>query len=37
MYDEWSNYWPTSDDQPFADFFNNVHEYVATATLLTRE
>jgi peptidoglycan/LPS O-acetylase OafA/YrhL len=35
--DEWSIYWPTSDDQPFADFFNNVHKYVATATLLTRE
>ena len=35
MYDEWSNYWPTSDDQPFADFINNVHKYVATATPLT--
>jgi dihydrofolate reductase len=20
MYDEWSGYWPTSDEQPFADF-----------------
>lgn len=37
MYDEWSNYWPNSDDQPFADFINNVHKYVATATPLTRE
>jgi dihydrofolate reductase len=37
MYDEWSNYWPTSDDQPFADFINTVHKYVATATPLTRE
>lgn len=37
MYDEWSNYWPTSDDQPFADFINNVQKYVATATPLTRE
>ena len=37
MYDEWSNYWPTSDDQPFADFINNVHKYVATSTPLTRE
>ena len=37
MYDEWSNYWPKSDDQPFADFINNVHKYVATATPLTRE
>jgi dihydrofolate reductase len=37
MYDEWSTYWPSSDDQPFADFINNVHKYVATATPLTRE
>ena len=37
MYDEWSNYWPKSEDQPFADFINNVHKYVATATPLTRE
>jgi dihydrofolate reductase len=37
MYDEWSNYWPTSDDQPFADFINNVQKYVATSTPLTRE
>ena len=37
MYDEWSSYWPRSDDQPFADFINNVHKYVATATPLTTE
>ena len=37
MYDEWSNYWPKSDDQPFADFINNVHKYVATASPLTNE
>ena len=37
MYDEWSGYWPKSDDQPFADFINNVHKYVATATPLTGE
>lgn len=37
MYDEWSNYWPKSNDQPFADFINNVHKHVATATPLTRE
>ena len=37
MYDEWSSYWPKSDDQPFADFINNVHKYVATATPLARE
>lgn len=37
MYDEWSSYWPTSDDQPFADFINNVPKYVATTTPLTGE
>jgi dihydrofolate reductase len=37
MYDEWSDYWPKSDDQPFADFINTVHKYVATATPLTNE
>jgi dihydrofolate reductase len=37
MYDEWSVYWPKSDDQPFADFINNVQKYVATATPLTRK
>jgi dihydrofolate reductase len=35
MYEEWSNYWPESDDQPFADFINNVRKYVATSTPLT--
>ena len=34
MYDEWSDYWPASDDQPFADFINTVQKYVATATPL---
>ena len=37
MYDEWSAYWPRSDDQPFADFINTVHKYVAAATPLTTE
>ena len=32
MYDEWSEYWPTSDDQPFADFINNVQKYVVTSS-----
>jgi len=32
IYDEWSNYRPKSDDQPFADFINSVHKHVATAT-----
>ena len=35
MYDEWSSYWPKSDEQPFADFINNVKKYVATSTPLT--
>lgn len=34
-YDEWSRYWPTSDEQPFADFINNVPKYVVTSTPLT--
>jgi len=37
MYDAWASYWPKSDDQPFADFINNVNKYVATATPLTAE
>ena len=32
MYDEWAEYWPTSDDQPFADFINTVRKYVVTST-----
>jgi dihydrofolate reductase len=35
MYDEWSGYWPTSDEQPFADFINSVKKYVVTSTPLT--
>jgi dihydrofolate reductase len=31
MYDEWAEYWPTSDDQPFADFINTVTKHVATS------
>jgi dihydrofolate reductase len=34
MYDEWSQYWPTSDEQPFADFINRVKKYVVTSTAL---
>ena len=37
MYDEWANYWPSSGDQPFADFINGVRKYVATSTPLTAE
>jgi dihydrofolate reductase len=35
MYDEWSRYWPTSDEQPFADFINSVRKYVVTSRPLT--
>lgn len=35
MYDEWSRYWPTSSEQPFADFINNVKKYVVTSTPLS--
>jgi dihydrofolate reductase len=31
MFDEWSRYWPTSDEQPFADFINSVKKYVVTS------
>jgi dihydrofolate reductase len=34
-YDEWSRYWPTSDEQPFADFINAVPKYIVTSTPLT--
>ena len=34
MYDEWSRYWPTSDEQPFADFINGVRKVVVTSTPL---
>jgi dihydrofolate reductase len=33
-YDEWSRYWPTSNEQPFADFINAVPKYVVTSTPL---
>jgi dihydrofolate reductase len=35
MYDAWSRYWPTSNEQPFADFINSVKKYVVTSTPLT--
>jgi dihydrofolate reductase len=36
MFDEWSRYWPTSDEQPFADFINGVRKYVVTSRPLTK-
>lgn len=35
MYDEWARYWPTSTEQPFADFINTVKKYVVTSSPLT--
>jgi dihydrofolate reductase len=37
MFDEWVGYWPTVENQPFADFINRVKKYVVTSTPLTRE
>lgn len=35
MYDEWSRFWPTVADQPFAEFINRVQKHVVTSTPLT--
>jgi dihydrofolate reductase len=34
-YDEWSQFWPTSDIEPFATFVNKAPKYVATSTPLS--
>jgi dihydrofolate reductase len=36
-YDEWAEFWPDSEIQPFASFINAVTKYVATSTPLERE
>ncbi|NUP50888.1 MAG: deaminase [Catenulispora sp.] len=36
-YDEWSEYWPTSDVEPFATFINTAPKYVASSTPLGRK
>ena len=36
-YDEWVEFWPGSDIEPFATFINGVAKYVATSTPLDRE
>jgi dihydrofolate reductase len=36
-YDEWAEYWPSSDIEPFATFINGVTKYVATSTPLERD
>jgi dihydrofolate reductase len=35
-YDEWAEFWPGSDIEPFATFINGVTKYVATSTPLDR-
>jgi dihydrofolate reductase len=36
-YDEWAEFWPGSEIEPFASFINAVTKYVATSTPLERE
>jgi dihydrofolate reductase len=36
-HDEWADYWPSSDVEPFATFINGVAKYVATSTPLDRD
>jgi dihydrofolate reductase len=36
-YAEWSDFWPSSDIEPFAAFINGVTKYVATSTPLDRD
>jgi dihydrofolate reductase len=35
-YDEWAEFWPSSEIEPFATFINGVAKYVATSTPLDR-
>ena len=36
-YDEWAQYWPSSEIEPFATFINGVTKYVATSTPLDHD
>jgi dihydrofolate reductase len=36
-YDEWAEFWPGSEIEPFATFINGVAKYVATSTPLARQ
>lgn len=36
-YDEWADFWPKSQVEPFATFINGVEKYVATSAPLERE
>ncbi len=35
-YDEWAEFWPTSEIEPFASFINGVEKFVVTSTMLGR-
>jgi dihydrofolate reductase len=35
-YDDWAEFWPTSEIEPFATFINGVEKYVATSTAPTQ-
>jgi dihydrofolate reductase len=37
MYEEWSRFWPTVPDEPFARFINSVKKYVLTSTPLSTD
>src|SRR3954447_18365790 len=34
-FEEWAGYWPTSTDEPFANWINGTQKYVASTTLDT--
>src|SRR5690349_13048156 len=36
-YDEWAQFWPSSDLEPFATFINEVEKHVATSSPLDRD
>ena len=36
-YDEWAQFWPASEIEPFATFINGVEKYVATSAPLDRQ
>src|SRR5262245_46291054 len=36
-YEEWADFWPSSEIEPFATFINGVTKYVATSTPLDRD
>lgn len=36
-YDEWAEFWPSSEIEPFASFINSVAKYVVTSTPLERD